>query len=259
LGSDSFEVNLYDGAAGAGSVLSNGLLTQTILNDQANTVNVTFNGIVASFSILLNPTSVTVGTSTTVNVTVNALDADGNTIVGPGAYIANATNALMTVALADSDTSGATQLATTSFTAPPIATTLSYDGTAIANPTITVSAPDVASQTAILTVAPAAFGAVLTTGPGTAGPTTFSYLEGAASSLQVYQQGNPGGTFTTQLTGCVGGTTFTLSNFPTLGGSPFPFPYYVYGIVAGTSPGSCSLIITGLGGMTLTLTLEVLP
>ena len=151
VGSDTFTMTLFDAANAGGNLLSTGSLAQTIVIDQANTVNVTFNGVVVSLTLSLSPSSVSSGTATTVTVNVAALDADKNTIVGPGSYV-DANGAPLTVQLADSDTS-ATKLSTTTLTAPPsTAVTLSYSGAAIANPTITASATGLTSAQAILTV-----------------------------------------------------------------------------------------------------------
>ena len=72
VGSDTFTMKLFDAANAGGNLLSTGTLTQTIVIDQANTVSVTFNGVVASLSVVLTPSTVTVGTSTTVAVSANA-------------------------------------------------------------------------------------------------------------------------------------------------------------------------------------------
>jgi len=151
VGSDTFAVKLFDAQNAGGNLLSTGTLTQTIVIDQANTVSVTFNGVVASLSVVLTPSSVTAGTSTTVAVSANALDADGNTIIGPGSY-ANASGGALTVTLADSDGSSATHLSQSSLSAPTSGITLSYNGAAIANPTITASATGLTSAQAILTI-----------------------------------------------------------------------------------------------------------
>jgi hypothetical protein len=153
VGSDSFTINLFDAINGGGNLLSTGSLTQTIVLDQANTVNATFNGVVASLSVSLSPNSVPPGTAATVTVNVAALDADNNTIVGPGSYV-NAAGTPLTVTLADSDTSGATHLSATTLTGPPVTPiTLSYTGGAIANPTITASASSLPNGAATLTIA----------------------------------------------------------------------------------------------------------
>jgi virginiamycin B lyase len=151
VGSDTFTVSLYDAQNAVGNLLSTGTLTQTIVQNQANSVNVTLDGVVASLTVALNPAAVTEGTAATVAVTVNALDADGNTIVGPGIY-ANASGSPLTVALVDSDGSGATHLSLSSLTAPTTGITLSFNGTTIPNPTITASASGATSGHALLTL-----------------------------------------------------------------------------------------------------------
>jgi hypothetical protein len=159
IGSDTFTVKLFDATNGTGNLLATGTLTQTIVIDQANSVTVTFNGVAVSLAISLNPTSVTIGTPKTggsaIAVTVNALDADGNIIVGPGAYVDTNGNPL-TLTLHDSDVSGATQLSQTTLTQPTTGITLSYNGNSISSPTISVTAPNLTTQQAILTVNAAA-------------------------------------------------------------------------------------------------------
>ena len=146
VGGDTFTVNLFSAQNAGGSLLSTGTVTQSIVADQANSVNVTFNGVVASLSLALSASQLTVGTPALVMVTVKALDAAGNTIVGPGGY-ATATGAALTLALSDSDLSGATTLSQTSLSAPPTsAITLFYNSTAIADPKITLSAGSLTPQ-----------------------------------------------------------------------------------------------------------------
>jgi CubicO group peptidase (beta-lactamase class C family) len=156
VGVDTFSVNLYDAQNAGGNLLSTGTVTQTIAAYQGNTVFITFNGVVASLSISLNPTSVTVGTPDTgtnaISVTVNAIDADGNIIVGPGNY-ANVSGSQVTLSLSDSDASGHTSLSQTSLTQPTSGITLSYDGTSISSPvTISLSATSLTTVHATLTV-----------------------------------------------------------------------------------------------------------
>ena len=146
VGSDTFAVNLYDATNGGGNLLSTGSLTQTIVADQANNVNVTFNGVVKSLAVSLSTTHVTPGTAGSVGVTVTALDADGNTIVGPGVYV-NAGGTPLTITLVDSDTSGNSSLSQTSVTQPTTGITLNYTASFDANPTITASAAGLTSST----------------------------------------------------------------------------------------------------------------
>ncbi|HZO93474.1 MAG TPA: hypothetical protein VFB22_06855 [Candidatus Baltobacteraceae bacterium] len=150
VGSDTFAVKLFDAANGAGSLLSTGTLTQTIVLDAANVVKVTFDGVVRALALSLAPSAVTFGKASTVNVLAAALDADGNTIVGPGSYV-DLNGDPLTIMLADSDASGATKLSVTALSAPPpTPVTLSYDGAAISCVTITASATALAPATALL-------------------------------------------------------------------------------------------------------------
>ncbi|HEX3466552.1 MAG TPA: hypothetical protein VHT05_00460 [Candidatus Elarobacter sp.] len=148
-------MSLFDQPNGAGNVLSTGNATQQIVVDQANTVTLTFDGVVASIALSLKPSSVPSGTPAKVAVTVAALDADGNTIVGPGTY-AGANGNPVSIDLTDSDTSGATTLSPTKVTAPSMPVTLSYDGGAITSATITASATGTAPKTATLAITTAA-------------------------------------------------------------------------------------------------------
>jgi hypothetical protein len=183
IGSDTFTVNLYDGA---GSLLSTGALTQTITAGEANSVNVTFNGVVSSLSLRLSATTLTVGTSTQVTVTFRALDADANAIVGPGGYV-SASGAPLTIALGDSDQSGATSLSTTTLSTPPTQPiTLAYSGTAIADPTITASAGTVTASASL---------GMIQTFASTGALQTFTVPAGVASvTIAAVGAGGAGGT-----------------------------------------------------------------
>ncbi|MFN2528878.1 MAG: hypothetical protein ABR584_09215 [Candidatus Baltobacteraceae bacterium] len=117
VGSDTFAVALYDQTGASGNTLSSGSATQTIVAGQANSVMLTFGGVVANIAIALGATSVTGSGSTPVTVT--AKDAASQTIVGSAAYI-------NPITLTNSDTSGATTLSTTAVTSPNTVVTLNY-------------------------------------------------------------------------------------------------------------------------------------
>ena len=138
IGGDTFVMNLYDAQNAGGHLLSTGTVTQPIVANTANSVNVTFNGVVSSL-VVLPGASGTAGTSATIPLTVNVRDADGNTIVGPGVY-ASAGGTALTIALSDSDATGATSLSQTTLTQPTGGVTLGYTGLAIAPATISASA-----------------------------------------------------------------------------------------------------------------------
>jgi hypothetical protein len=146
VATDTFTVNLYDAKNAAGNLLSTGITTQAILLGKANSVNVTFNGVVASLSVAI-ASVVTPGTAGSVGVIVNALDADRNVIVGPGSY-ANASGNPVTVALSDSDTSGNSSLSQSSITQPTSGITLNYTANFDANPTISASASGLTTASA---------------------------------------------------------------------------------------------------------------
>ena len=183
VGSDTFTANLYDAQNGAGNLLSTGTITQTITADTANTVSMTFNGVVASLSVALSPSIIVAGSAATITVTVSALDASGATIVGPGGFVDANGNAL-TISLNDADTTGATKLSATSITAPGTAITLSYNGSpSFSSATITASATGVTPGKG-----------VLGTGCGTA-PNTDLYETGGqgdyATSVSVFRLNAP--------------------------------------------------------------------
>jgi hypothetical protein len=139
IGTDTFTVKLYDAAGGAGNLLSTGSMASSVVLDQDNAISLTFNGVVASISVVLNPATATYGKAQTSSVTVNALDADGDTIIAPGVYV-NSSGNPVTIALANSDTSGHTALSVTHLTQPATGITLSYDGNSYVSPTITGTA-----------------------------------------------------------------------------------------------------------------------
>ena len=94
-GSHTFTFNTYDALNGAGSILSTNAVTQTIVANQTNSINVTLAGVPASLQVLvLGSGSGISGTVTTglratgaasIPLSVAPLDADGNIIIGPGA------------------------------------------------------------------------------------------------------------------------------------------------------------------------------
>jgi hypothetical protein len=120
-GTVTFDIGLYDGAAGSGHLLSSGTTTATILQGQQNSVRVTFQGVVAKVAVALGTTAVTAGTPASIPVTVSAQDAAGYTIVGTDPY-------QTPIGLTTDDASGATSLSTASVGAPGAPVTLAYNG-----------------------------------------------------------------------------------------------------------------------------------
>ncbi|HEY0396587.1 MAG TPA: hypothetical protein VGD01_19070 [Candidatus Elarobacter sp.] len=100
VGPDTFAVTLYDAS---NRVLSQGTAAQTIVLNTTNTVNITFDGVVAALRIGFSNPSPPSGSPAKIAVTLLPVDAAGFTLVGsPGT--------LPSITVSDPDTSGATGL-----------------------------------------------------------------------------------------------------------------------------------------------------
>jgi streptogramin lyase len=143
VATDTFTVGLYDNFPPNAKLLSHGSITQNIVLEQANTVNITFDGVPAHTALVLEPPNPLIGSPSTTNVNVGAIDADGYTIIGPGVYDPP-------IQLTLTDPSGSTSLSKTMVTAPTDVVTLSYNGTPQISATVTSAVQGVAAdQTAI--------------------------------------------------------------------------------------------------------------
>jgi hypothetical protein len=143
-----FRVNAYDRPNGAGNLLSSGTVIQTI-KPGFNVIPITLSGVVSSIAVGVQNPNTPAGTRATLAVSVMAEDADGNVIVGPGAYSTP-------IALTDSDTSGATTLSATTVSGPNGKVTLTYSGANLTSATIGASATGISpSNIAPATFAPA--------------------------------------------------------------------------------------------------------
>ena len=158
VGSDLFTMTAYDATGGTGNILSIGSLMQTITIDQTNSVVVTLNGVVASMFLGTNPGSVTAGSACSTNcpdIQLQVVDADGQTITSPGVYV-NSSGTPISITLTDSDTTGATMLASNTVASPSNSGVnfigISYNGNGICSPTFTASAPGITSKSAALIV-----------------------------------------------------------------------------------------------------------
>ncbi len=131
IGSDTFTVSLY-GVNPPANLLSQGTTTKTIVAGTANSVNVTFNPVVATVSFVPGPLSpeLTLGTAGTAHLTVRAVDADGNIIVGPGNFVDGSGNALTFGATVTNDAGSATAFGAVTGTAaaPGDTIALAYTG-----------------------------------------------------------------------------------------------------------------------------------
>jgi len=170
-GSNTFTVNLYDQAKGAGKLLSTAQVIATLFVNRANTVKVATIGIPVSIKLTLDRPVVRMGIATTVQLTVAANDADGNAITGPYMQAVNLTN---------SDTTGAIQLAGTTATGP---TTLSvsYNGSKTGAASLGVSGFTGSVTTATLTPQLEPNGGVVTT---LAGNGTSGYTDGTGTTAE---------------------------------------------------------------------------
>lgn len=138
-GSATFTLAAYDQPNAGGDLIATASPTYTIVAGQANNESVTLNGVPAAVTV--TPPSATAGTvfASPQNISVTVKDGDGNTIMGTYAN---------PLTLTDSDTSGATSIATSGNDNPPAGqllsssdtATIAYTGLAIAPVTITVRA-----------------------------------------------------------------------------------------------------------------------
>jgi hypothetical protein len=125
---ESFVVSTYGSTDGSGTPLSTATLVANVVLGQNNVISATLSGVVASLSVSINGDTTVAGTTASIPVNVTALDAAGETILGPGKYV-NASGNPLTIALASSD-AAKTTLSPASVTTPGQAVTLSYNGKA---------------------------------------------------------------------------------------------------------------------------------
>jgi virginiamycin B lyase len=150
-GTNTLTIATYDRPGATGTKVAVAALSVTGAASGPTTINLTLSGIVASLTLALDPATLPSGTAATSALLLNALDPDGNIIVGPQTFVDANGNAL-TITLGNSDASGKTSLAQSTFTAPTGDVALHYNGAALASATITASAPGVTSKAATLTV-----------------------------------------------------------------------------------------------------------
>ncbi len=124
-------LTLNAGSSGTGPALATGSATQTIVRGTNNAVAIALGGIVASTAVSLASPNPAMGAASSTAVTVAAYDASGEQITGATPYAAP-------LALADSDTTGATSLSTTTLAGPnDAAPVLTYNGSGFVNASIT--------------------------------------------------------------------------------------------------------------------------
>ncbi len=148
-----FIVNTYASANGSGTSLSATKVTASVVSGQANSIALTLGGVPKTVTLVAQTTPISTVASTTIPVTVTVKDASGNTIIGSTPF-SDANGNAVTIVLADSDTTGATQLTPSTLTAPGSAS-VAYDSyfqpTTV---TLTATGSGVATTTTTLTFAP---------------------------------------------------------------------------------------------------------
>jgi hypothetical protein len=148
----SFTVKTFASSDGTGTPLSLQTIVATIVAGTTNPLNFTLNGVVSSLSAAFAVPSLPYEAPGSTTLTVNALDAAGDTIVGPGTY-ADASGNALTIAVTNGDTTGTTSLAQSTIVQPGAPIGFTYNGGALANDTVTASASGVASAAATIAFA----------------------------------------------------------------------------------------------------------
>ncbi len=151
----SFTVKTFASANASGTPLSLQTVVATILPGTTNPLNVTLDGVVASLRAAFAVPSLPYEAPGSTKLTVDALDAAGDTIVGPGTYADAAGNAVK-IALANGDATGSTALAQSTLAQPGAPVGFTYDGGPLATDTVTASAPGAGSARATIAFACAA-------------------------------------------------------------------------------------------------------
>jgi outer membrane protein assembly factor BamB len=152
IGASTMVVETFASTDGSGTPLSMNSIAISIVAGQNNVVNAVLNGVVATLTLSLNPSSVVSGTASTVQATWGGLDSSDYVIIGPGSLVGSGGNAITPSLTSSSSNFVVTPIASAS----PIAWTIAYNGTATtSSPTITLSASGYSSVADPLTVNPA--------------------------------------------------------------------------------------------------------
>lgn len=132
-GQQTFALKMYDQTGGKGNLLSSADVAANLTASQSTSVPVVLDGVPAKVAVVLGTATLPVGNAGSTSVTVQATDADGNVIVGPGAFTTPVTLAIT------GDSYKTLALSSTSVTQPGQALTLSYNGGTNIGSTITPS------------------------------------------------------------------------------------------------------------------------
>jgi streptogramin lyase len=149
VGLDTFVVQVYDEQNGKGDILSSADITQKISGSSANIVSTTLNGVIASLSLVLSTYTTAAGSVRNVAVAANGLDAEGNTIVGPGDY-----DRPIALAIVDPANTGTLSLSKKILATPGSVVTLAYNGGSLFSAQIVATANGVPSVSATFAPTP---------------------------------------------------------------------------------------------------------
>jgi sugar lactone lactonase YvrE len=135
VGSDTFALTLFDGAAGAGTLLANGNGSTTATIGTAFALAVTLSPVVGSATnatfTFSSGTAFSVGAAGTATVAFTLLDPDGN-------VINTATTPSFATPLALTSSDAHVTIAPATWTGPSQAITLNYDGSTAVGNTVTI-------------------------------------------------------------------------------------------------------------------------
>lgn len=132
-GTDTFQVVAYDQTGGKGNTLSTATVQASLSAGAANSIPLVMDGVAATAQVIVGNANFPVGTTGSTLVTMQAKDAQGNTIVGPGAFS-------QPFALAvTGDTWSTLKLSQASITKPGEFATLSYNGNSLGGAQITAT------------------------------------------------------------------------------------------------------------------------
>jgi hypothetical protein len=254
-GTDTFTVATYNAlqtttspSTPAGTLLAQAAVSIVILANATNAIVLVLNGVPASLAITGLPSGIA-GTAFTARAfIVTAQDAGGRTIVG---IYANP------VTLVDSDTSGATSIATSGSDSPPAGqllsssdiATLSYTGLAILPIAIAASAASATSSTASFTPA---LQSIVTTAPlnGAIPQLTLTSLNGSRA-FTASETGWTNPPYNKSLTVTTPGTCSTIGTTSPASGTAFSTA-----VVGSPAIGTCALTLSDFaGGNTSAVTL----
>jgi hypothetical protein len=249
-GSDTFTLTAYDEPNASGNLIATATPTYTIAAGQANNENVTLNGVPARFSLSFSGKAPDAGASTTTTLSVTVFDGDGNTIMGT---YANA------VTLADSDTSGATSIATSGSDNPPAngllssndSAMLTYTGLAIPPATITATAK---SATGSGSYAPALQPITVTTSdvqnPNYIGVDLYATSgAGSTATFSASEVGWTNAPYNQSFTATANGCSSVATVAPASGTS------FTATVVGAPTAGTCTLTLADGSGQTQSVTL----